>query len=82
MTAEAMTCAAAAVLLVWLVLYPLLVLLVGSVRTDLPMRPGAFTLANFAGLFANRENLDAIVNTVVSSALASYGTEASMAHRI
>ena len=71
MTAEAMTCAAAAVLLVWLVLYPLLVLLIGSVRTDLPMRPGAFTLANFASLFANRENLDAIVNTVVSSALAT-----------
>ena len=71
MTAEAMTCAAAAVLLVWLVLYPLLVLLIGSVRTDLPMRPGAFTLANFASLFANRENLDAIVNTVVSAALAT-----------
>ncbi len=71
MTAEAMTCAAAAILLVWLVLYPLLVLLIGSVRTDLPMRPGAFTLANFASLFANRENLDAIVNTVVSAALAT-----------
>ncbi len=71
MTAEAIACAAAAILLVWLVLYPLLVLLIGSVRTDLPMRPGTFTLANFAAIFANSENLDAIVNTVVSSTCAT-----------
>ena len=58
MTVEAVICAIAAVLLCWLVLYPLLVLLIGSMRTDLPMRPGAFTLANFATLFANAENRD------------------------
>jgi iron(III) transport system permease protein len=58
-------------LLVWLVLYPLLVLFIGSVRTDLPLRPGRFTLENFASLFARPENLEAIVNTVVSSALAT-----------
>src|SRR5262245_32308646 len=55
MTAEAITCAGATVLL----------LLIGSLRTDLPLRPGAFTLANFASLFANPENLEAIVNTLV-----------------
>jgi iron(III) transport system permease protein len=71
MAVEAIICAIAAVFLVWLVLYPLLVLLIGSVRTDLPMGPGAFTLANFASLFANPENLAAIVNTIVSSALAT-----------
>ena len=71
MTAEAITCAGATVLLLWLVLYPLLMLLIGSLRTDLPLRPGAFTLANFASLFANPENLEAIVNTLVSSALAT-----------
>src|SRR5262245_24322168 len=71
MTAEAITCAGAIVLLLWLVLYPLLMLLIGSLRTDLPQRPGAFTLANFASLFANPENLEAIVNTLASSALAT-----------
>src|SRR5215831_12242187 len=71
MTAEAITCAGATVLLLWLVLYPLLMLLIGSLRTDLPLRPGAFTLANFASLFANPENLEAIVNTLVSSAFAT-----------
>src|SRR5262245_58672957 len=71
MTAEAITCAGAIVLLLWLVLYPLLMLAIGSLRTDLPLRPGAFTLANFASLFANPENLEAIVNTLVSSALAT-----------
>src|SRR5262249_11204445 len=71
MTVESVTCAVAAVLLLWLVLYPILVLFIGSVRTDLPGRPGAFTLANFATLFAEPTNLRAIVNTVVSSALAT-----------
>src|SRR5262245_61509750 len=52
LTVEAIVCAAAAVLLAWLVVYPLLVLLIGSVRTDLPMRPGTLTLANFTKLFA------------------------------
>ena len=70
-TAEGITCIVAVILLVWLVLYPLLVLFIGSVRTDLPLRPGQFTLANFISLFANPENLGAIVNTVVSSALAT-----------
>src|SRR5262249_34722248 len=69
MTAEAITCAGATVLL--LVLYPVLMLFIGSLRTDLPLRPGAFTLANFASLFANADNLEAIVNTLVSSALAT-----------
>src|SRR5262252_9654834 len=71
MTAEAITCAGATVLLLWLVLYPLLMLFIGSLRTDLPLRPGAFTLANFASLFANAGNFEAIVNTLVSSALAT-----------
>ena len=71
LTAEGITCAISAVLLIWLVLYPLLVLFVGSLRTDLPMRPGVFTLANFSALFADPANLAAIVNTVVSSALAT-----------
>ena len=71
LTGEAVTCAIAAILLVWLVLYPLLVLFIGSLRTDLPMRPGTFTLANFSALFADPANRAAIVNTVVSSALAT-----------
>src|SRR5258707_662264 len=71
MTAEAITCAGATVLLLWLVLYPLLMLLIGSVPTDRPLRPGAFTFAIFASLFANADNLEAIVNTLVSSALAT-----------
>jgi iron(III) transport system permease protein len=70
-TAEGIICLVAVILLVWLVLYPLLVLFIGSVRTDLPLRPGQFTLANFIALFANPGNLAAIVNTVVSSALAT-----------
>src|SRR5215475_1665965 len=71
LTAEGITCVVAVVLLLWLVLYPLLVLFIGSVRTDLPLRPGQFTLTNFANLFANPENLTAIGNTVVSSAFAT-----------
>jgi len=55
MTAEAITCAGATVLLLWLVLYPLLMLLIGSLRTDLPLRPGAFTLANFPSVYAQRQ---------------------------
>jgi iron(III) transport system permease protein len=71
LTIEAAICAVAAVLLLWLVLYPLLILLLGSVRTDLPMRPGTLTLANFTNLLASPENLAAILNTIVSSALAT-----------
>ena len=71
LTAEGITCVVAVVLLLWLVLYPLLVLFIGSVRTDLPLRPGQFTLTNFANLFANPENFTAIGNTVVSSAFAT-----------
>src|SRR5262249_34404118 len=77
MTAEAITCAGAIVLLLWLVLYPLLMLFIGSLRTDLPLRPdlparpGAFTFLISASLFATPETLEAIVNTLVSSALAT-----------
>jgi len=70
-TVESVTCIAASALLVWLVLYPLAVLLLGSLRTDLPMREGRFTLANFLALFADPDNLQAIINTVVSSGLAT-----------
>jgi len=68
---ESITCIVASALLVWLVLYPLSVLLLGSLRTDLPARPGSFTFANFIVLFSEPANRDAIVNTVVSSALAT-----------
>jgi iron(III) transport system permease protein len=64
-------CIAASALLAWLVLYPLSVLLIGSLRTDLPMRPGRFTSANFVALFADPDNLQAILNTVISSGLAT-----------
>ena len=70
-TIESVTCIAATALLVWLVLYPLAVLLLGSLRTDLPMRAGRFTLANFITLFADPANLQAIINTVISSGLAT-----------
>ncbi len=68
-TPERVICVVAVVLLLWLVLYPVVVLLAASVRTDLPMRGGHFTLANFAVLFSDASNFRAIVNTVVSSAL-------------
>lgn len=71
LTVESTICLVASVLLVWLVLYPIAVLLVGSIRSDLPMREGRFTLANFSALFAEPDNLQAIINTVVSSALAT-----------
>jgi iron(III) transport system permease protein len=70
-TVERVTCAVSIVLLVWLVLYPLAILFIGSIRTDLPMRPGTFTLNNFVTLFADRANRTAILNTVVSSGLAT-----------
>src|SRR5438128_2404200 len=70
-TVERVTCVVSTILLVWLVLYPLAILLIGSVRTDLPMRPGSFTLSNFTTLFAEPANRTAIVNTVVSSGLAT-----------
>ena len=68
---ESVTCWIATIILIWLVLYPLAILLIGSIRSDLPMRPGTFTLANFFTLFAEPANRTAIVNTVVSSALAT-----------
>src|SRR5262249_12915391 len=71
LTPEGIACTIAVALLVWLVLYPMLILFIGSVRTDLSLRSGRFTLANFAALFANPENRGAIINTVVRSALAS-----------
>jgi iron(III) transport system permease protein len=70
-TVESVICIAASALLAWLVLYPLSVLLIGSLRTDLPMRPGRFTSANFVALFADPDNLQAILNTVISSGLAT-----------
>ena len=70
-TVERVTCVVSTVLLVWLVLYPLAILLVGSIRTDLPMRPGTFTLDNFITLFADPANRTAILNTIVSSGLAT-----------
>jgi iron(III) transport system permease protein len=70
-TVESVTCIVATMLLAWLVLYPLSVLLVGSLRTDLPMRAGRFTLANFFALFSEPANLQAIINTAVSSGLAT-----------
>ena len=66
LTIESVTCVLATLLLAWLVLYPLSVLLVGSLRTDLPMRAGRFTLANFSALLSEPANLEAIVNTMVS----------------
>jgi iron(III) transport system permease protein len=71
LTIEAAICWVATLLLAWLVLYPLGVLLIGSLRTDLPMRPGRFTSANFAALLLEPANLQAIVNTVVSAGLAT-----------
>jgi iron(III) transport system permease protein len=68
---ESVTCVVATLLLAWLVLYPLSVLLLGSLRTDLPMRAGRFTLANFSALFSEPANLQAVINTVVSSGLAT-----------
>jgi iron(III) transport system permease protein len=70
-TVESVVCLVATLILVWLVLYPLAILLLGSIRSDLPMRPGTFTLDSFAKLFADPDNLKAIWNTVVSSALAT-----------
>jgi iron(III) transport system permease protein len=70
-TIESVTCWVATILLVWLVLYPLVILFVGSIRSDLPMRPSEFTLQNFTILFSEPANRRAIVNTVVSSALAT-----------
>jgi iron(III) transport system permease protein len=71
LTVERVTCIVSIVLLVWLVLYPLTILFIGSIRTDLPMRPGTFTLNNFVTLFADRANRTAILNTVVSSGIAT-----------
>ena len=71
LTLESSICIIASALLAWLVLYPIAVLLVGSIRSDLPMRDGRFTLANFSALFAEPDNLQAIINTLVSSALAT-----------
>ena len=71
LTVERVTCIVSTILLVWLVLYPLAILFIGSIRTDLPMRPGHFTLNNFITLFAEPDNRAAILNTIVSSGLAT-----------
>jgi iron(III) transport system permease protein len=70
-TGERLTCIVSVIGLAWLVLYPLAILFLGSLRTDLPMRSGTFTLANFTTLFADSANRTAIINTVVSSGLAT-----------
>jgi iron(III) transport system permease protein len=70
-TGERLTCIVSVIVLAWLVLYPLAILFLGSLRTDLPMRSGTFTLANFTTLFADSANRTAIINTVVSSGLAT-----------
>jgi iron(III) transport system permease protein len=70
-TVESVTCWLATILLIWLVLYPLAILFIGSIRSDLPMRPSVFTLSNFTHLFSDAANRRAIINTVVSSALAT-----------
>jgi iron(III) transport system permease protein len=69
LTPERIVCTIAVVLLLWLVLYPVVILLVASVRSGLPMGSGHFTLANFAVLFADASNFRAIINTVISSML-------------
>ncbi len=58
------------ILLLLLIAYPLALLLIGSFRTDLPMMPGTFTLANFRNLVEDSDNRRAILNTVISSGLA------------
>jgi iron(III) transport system permease protein len=71
LTLQSVTCVVTTALLAWLVLYPLSVLILGSLRTDLPMRPGRFTSANFVALLTEPDNLQAILNTVTSSGLAT-----------
>ena len=71
LTLEQATAIAACTLLAWLVLYPLAVLVIGSLRTDLPMRAGRFTLANFLTLFGEPANQQAILNTFISSVTVS-----------
>ncbi len=68
-TPERIVCLIAVGLLLWLVLYTVSMLLVASVSTDLPMRGGHFTLANFSALFVDANNSMAIINTIVSSTL-------------
>jgi iron(III) transport system permease protein len=71
LTPESIVCIVAVVLLAWLVLYPVALLLIGSIRTALPMRAGHLTLANFITLFTDPTDYNAIVHTIVSSALAT-----------
>jgi iron(III) transport system permease protein len=68
---ESLICTLAVLVLLWLIVYPLALLLLGSFRTALPMQPGSFTLANYAALIANEENRRAILHTLVSSGLAT-----------
>ena len=68
---ETAVCAVAVALLAWLVLYPVALLLIGSIRTALPMRAGHLTLANFTTLFTDPTDYNAIIHTMVSSALAT-----------
>jgi len=71
LSGETVICAVAVLILLWLVVYPLGLLLLGSFRTALPMQPGSFTLANYESLLGNEENRRAILHTLVSSGLAT-----------
>ena len=68
---ESLICTLAILVLLWLIVYPLALLLLGSFRTALPMQPGSFTFDNYTALIANDENRRAILHTLVSSGLAT-----------
>lgn len=49
----------------FIVLYPLLYLIYGSLRTSLPGDPGAFTLNNYIEAFTSHRILPSIINTFI-----------------
>lgn len=63
--AETLALAGAALLVAFLVLYPLGMLLYGSLRNAPPNAPGSFTLANYAALFTNASYHVAIGHTLL-----------------
>jgi iron(III) transport system permease protein len=69
LTIENLVAIVTAATLAWLVLYPLALLLIGSLRTALPMQEGAYTLDNFKDIFTSSANRRALGNTVVTSTL-------------
>ncbi|MGV6875626.1 ABC transporter permease [Pseudochelatococcus sp. B33] len=70
-TLEMVVTIAVMLILIWFVLYPLLVLLIGSVRSELSVQSGVFTLSNFASVLFESANRTAIINTIVSSLIAT-----------